>query len=101
MINKQPLLKYNKEKIGLITGLILPVITIFVFFLVKNPDSFKIFINQIIGVNIYSELISVCVVPNLLLFFIFIWTNRMLSARGVIGATFIYAIIILILKYFI
>ena len=99
MIKRKPYLKYNTEKIGLISGLIIPVITIIIFYFVRNPKSLEIFINRIIGVNIYSELVSVCVVPNLLLFFIFIWTDRMYSARGVIGATFIYAIIIVILKY--
>ena len=99
MINKKPYLTYNKEKTGLIAGLIIPVITIIVFYFVRNPVSFKSFTNQIIGVNIYSELISVCVVPNLLLFFVFIWTDRIHSAKGVIGATFIYAILIVILKY--
>jgi len=99
MINKKSHLKYNKEKIGLIWGLIIPVFTIIGFYFVRNPESFKGFISQIIGVNIYSELISVCVVPNLLLFFIFIWTDRMHSAKGVVGATFIYAILIVILKY--
>jgi len=99
MVNKKPYIKYNTEKIGLITGLLMPVFTIIVFYFIRNPESLKGFINQIIGVNIYSELISVCVVPNLLLFFIFIWTDKMHSARGVIGATFIYAIIIIILKY--
>lgn len=99
MINKKPYLKYDEQRIGLVSGLIIPVITIIVFYFVRNPNSFESFINQIIGVNIYSELISVCVVPNLLLFFIFIWTGRMQSAKGVIGATFIYAIIIVILKY--
>ena len=99
MINKKPYLKYDEQKIGLITGLIIPVFTIIVFYFVRNPKSFESFLNQIIGVNIYSELISVCVVPNLLLFFIFIWTDRMQAARGVIGATFIYALLIVILKY--
>ena len=99
MISKKPYIKYNKEKIGLISGLVTPVFTLIVFYFVRNPKSIESFINRIIGVNIYSELISVCVVPNLLLFFVFIWTDRMHSAKGVIGATFIYAIIIIILKY--
>ncbi len=44
-------------------------------------------------------MISLSVIPNLLLFFLFIWTNRTLSARGVIFATLLVAMVMLVLKF--
>ena len=46
-----------------------------------------------------SKVISLSAIPNLLLFFIYIWTNRNFSARGVIFATFLLAFVMLILKF--
>ena len=90
-------LKYDNRMLGFILGIIVPVVTILLFYIYQNPESFKKFYDTILSVNILSRLVSLCVVPNLLVFFIFIWTNRYKSAHGVIGATFIYAIIVLIL----
>ena len=91
---------YNSQLTGLISGLILPLIALLIFYYMRNMDNPAVFFNQIIKAGIISHLVSLCVVPNLLLFFIFMWTNRLLSARGVISATFIYALIVLGLKIF-
>ncbi|MEN8121517.1 MAG: hypothetical protein ABFS35_14285 [Bacteroidota bacterium] len=93
-------LQYNTEKIGIITGLVVPFFVIIGFYIYRGSESMGAFFEKIVSVGIFSELVSLCVVPNLLLFFIFMWTNRLKSARGVIGATFIYAFIVLGLKLF-
>ena len=49
--------------------------------------------------DIIPKLLSLSAVSDLLLFFIFIWTERMKSARGVIGSVFLLGIIIIILKF--
>ena len=91
--------KYNSPQIGAITGLILPIITVIFFYLFKyHHYTVKDFIDQLISYNIYGQIISLCVLPNLLLFFIYIWTDRLLSARGVIIATMFYTFIVLLLK---
>ena len=93
-------INFNTQRIGIISGLLIPVIIIVGFFIYKSPDNISAFFDEIIRVGIISELVSLCVIPNLLLFFIFMWTNRLQSGRGVIGATFIYVIVVLILKSF-
>jgi len=92
--------QYNNERTGLVAGLIVPFFVIIGFYFYRGSGSIGVFFEKIMSVGIFSELISLCVVPNLLLFFIFMWTNRLKSARGVIGATFIYALIVLGLKLF-
>ena len=93
-------LHYNTEKLGIFAGLVVPLIVIIGFYKYRGSESIDAFFEKIVSVGIFSELVSLCVVPNLLLFFIFIWTNRLKSARGVIGATFIYALIVIGLKLF-
>lgn len=90
-------IRYDNRLLGLVLGIIVPVITIILFYLYQNPQNYKLFYNQIMTINILSRLVSLCVLPNLLVFFIFIWTNRYKSAYGIIGATFIYALLVLIL----
>ena len=90
-------LKFDGRWFGFIAGIIIPLITLFLFYMYRNPQSFKLFYDQVLTINILSRLVSLCVLPNLLVFFVFIWTNRYKSAHGVIGATFVYALIVLIL----
>jgi hypothetical protein len=91
----------NTRLYGFISGIITPVLVMIGFYLYQNPENFSLFWQQLASVNILSKMVSLCVVPNLLVFFIFMWRNKLNSAYGVIGATFIYAIIVLILTTFV
>ena len=93
--------KFDALRGGVLLGLVLPMLSIVIFYLIKYDTlSFMEFVDQLIVRDIYTQLISLCVVPNLGLFFIFIWKNFLYSGRGVILATFIYAFLIVILKFF-
>ena len=92
--------RYDAERLGIIIGMIVPLLVIVGFYVYRRPESISSFFENMISVGIFSELVSLCVVPNLLLFFVFIWTNRLKSARCVIGATFIYTLIVLGMKLF-
>ncbi len=100
LIVQKTKIQYNTQQIGLIAGLVVPLFVIIGFYNYRNVDSVSAFIDNIVYAGIFSELVSLCVVPNLLLFFIFMWTNRLKSARGVISATFIYAFVVIGLKFF-
>ncbi|HDJ33726.1 MAG TPA: hypothetical protein ENF21_06470 [Bacteroidetes bacterium] len=92
--------KANRVELGLFLGLLMPVLTFFVFYLFLHDESGIVeFINEVIVRQISTQVISLCAVPNLLLFFIFIWADRLYSARGVLTATFIIAFAVLILKF--
>lgn len=97
MISKKK--SYNTQTVGLLVGLLLPVVVMLVFYEVRNMHSLKLFLEQVMKAGVLTHLISLCVVPNLLVFFIFMWTNRLLAAKGIIGATFIYTFIVLIMKF--
>lgn len=61
---------------------------------------FPAFIRYLYGGDTFLPILSLCVVPNLLIFFTFIWTNRDKSARGVLLATIIYAMYVCIMKLY-
>lgn len=92
---------YKTERFGFIAGIIIPIFVILGFYFYRNYENLSSFINSLMSMGIISKLVSLCVVPNLLLFFLFMWKNNLRPARGVIGATFIYALLVLAMKLFI
>lgn len=90
--------KFNTLLSGLIPGLILPVLTLLGFWIIKSDRSFVDFLEYFQKMKMLSKVVSLSAIPNLLLFFVFIWTQRNFSARGVIFATFLLAFVMVILK---
>jgi hypothetical protein len=92
----------NKTEIllGGLAGIILPFLILIILHSVRfNHYSFNDFIERIVKLKIAAKFISLCAIPNLLLFFIFIWLNKLNTARGVLGATLLLTFIILIFKF--
>jgi len=92
--------KFNNQLTGFVCGMIGPLLGGVLFYFMQFSEmEFKEYLKNAIEADIQSELISLCTVFNLLVFFIFIWTNLQLAARGVILATFIYVLVVMILKF--
>jgi len=92
-------MRFNKIAIGMILGILFPLATFFVVYLIKfNEYPFKTFVRMLNNYGVFVQLISLCAIPNLLGFFAFIRTNKLLSARGVLLATFIFTLVVLIIK---
>ncbi len=89
---------YDNLWTGLILGILLPIITIFVIWLFNSEGSLVNYLKGFYRLNSFTGLISLSAIPNLLLFFVFIWTNKYRSARGVIFATLVVALIMLMFK---
>ncbi len=90
--------KFDTLLTGLIPALILPALTLVGFWIVKSDRDFVDFLVYFQEMKMLSKVVSLTAIPNLLLFFLFIWTKRNFSARGVIFATFLLAFVMLILK---
>ncbi len=90
--------KFDTLLTGLILGLILPALTLVGFWIVKSDRGFVDFLVYFQEMKMLSKMVSLTAIPNLLLFFLFIWTKRNFSARGVIFATLLLAFLMLILK---
>ena len=93
--------KLDNVWVGAVLGLCAPLITLYGFYLVRyNHLTFSDFYHDILLANqIVTPVVSLCVITNLLVFFIFIWTNRNYSARGVLLATIVYAGWVIYRKY--
>ena len=91
--------RFDKFMMGFVGGVIIPLIILIVIILVKKTeDNFFGYLVLIQQYGILAKLYSLSLIPNLLLFFVFMRLNWIRSARGVIGAMFIAAIFILLLK---
>lgn len=93
--------KFNTFWLGALFGLLIPAIAGFLFYYNFSPKSFNFvdFINYTRYLDLTSSIISLCVIPNLLCFFIFIWTEKYLSARGVVFATLVYVMLVMVIKF--
>ena len=92
-------IKWNHLATGIVIGLISPLLAFYIFCLFAFPDNnFIQMIQHYSNQNILTHVISLSVIFNLPLFFILLNMNLEQAARGVIGATFIYAFIVVILK---
>ena len=84
---------------GLIPGIFLPLTTLIIIWAVKYDGGFFEFLTKFQHRGLLSKVVSLAVIPNLLLFFLFIWTDRTFSSRGVIFATLVLAFLMLVLKF--
>lgn len=92
--------KYDKLLLGLLLGVITPMIVMYCYYRINfyyiRVDTF---LYETFMKRIFLPLLSLCVIGNLAVFFIFIQTERYYSARGVVFATLLYAIAVFILKF--
>jgi hypothetical protein len=94
--------KINSDSLvlGTIIGLIVPVISVFIYFWLNQSrfGSFENFFDTISQGNLITHLISICAVPNLLFFYLFLNREKNNSAKGIIFATLLLTILVLLLK---
>jgi hypothetical protein len=94
--------KKDNLRLGLILGLVAPILSLFVYYFVKFYPlySFKDFLSFIQSNKTQITAISVpCLVLNIVLFTVYINSHRDKTAKGVFAATLIYAIIALLFKF--
>lgn len=90
--------RFSSLASGLVPGLVLPVVTFILIGIIGHGDLVD-FVRRLSQIDRIASVISLSVIPNLLLFFIYIWTSRMVAARGVLLSTFIFALVMLIVKF--
>jgi hypothetical protein len=91
--------RFDHILIGLSLGIVAPLIVLYAFYLkVFYYITFSHFIVKMSYLGLQTKIISLCVIANLLVFFIFIWTNKYKSANGIIMATFLYTFLVLGVK---
>jgi hypothetical protein len=93
--------RLDKFWIGFTAGLIIPICTLTIVYLYRFYPSYTIkeFFDFLETMHITTKLFSLCVLPNLGLFFLFLWGDLYKGARGTLGATIITAIIVVIIQF--
>ena len=91
--------RYNAIGFGLIPGILLPVLSLIVLWMVKYHGGFFDFLVLFQQLGMLAKIVSLATLSNLILFFLFIWSDRSFSARGVIFATLVIAFAVLVLKF--
>ncbi len=98
-MSENPPKDISKIKHGFFPGIIFPLIIFMVLYLVQYKEvSFKNYMQSMWQFQLLFKLLSLCVVPNLILFLYYYKQKKDMAARGVLMATFIYAFLVLISK---
>jgi len=93
--------KIDRMEIGLLAGLILPVIIFFLVYLIgENSVSFSDYLKSMWRLNALIKILSLCVFANVAVFWGFLQLKCERAARGVLGATILYAFVVLISRAF-
>ncbi|MCH7535440.1 MAG: hypothetical protein IH948_06790 [Bacteroidetes bacterium] len=92
--------KWDKVWLGLICGIIMPVIMVLSYYQSSySAITLSNFVERMVLNNLESKLISVAIVGNLGVFFLFIWLNADRASKGVVGSMFLYGVVILYFKF--
>lgn len=85
--------KYDSVGLGILAGLVLPVLVYMGLYFTRVMDIKHVLLSDYsILSTILPLLISHCVLPNIILFFICNALDKMLTAKGVVVATVIMAV---------
>ena len=92
--------KLDNIAIGAATGFIIPPIAVYLFYIVQNFNmTFEGFLRYVFEYHVAAKVLSVALVANLIVFYIFLHGKRYNSVRGVIAITFIYALAAIIYMF--
>ena len=94
------ILKRDNLKLGIILGLLGPVLGLVIIYFIKFPGfGFGEFLDLFINTNrLITSIGSLSLLANVVLFTIYVNTHRDKTAKGIFVVTLIYGIVILLLK---
>lgn len=95
------MLSYNRLWVGFIAGLIAPFIGLIIYWQISfGIMSFKSFWDNVSKPDTLAAIISLCLIANLSVFYLFLNKEMLRAVRGVIAATLCFGFYILYLKLF-
>jgi len=93
--------KLDHIGVGLLAGFVLPLIIFLIVYQVEDKEvSFIEYVNSLWRLQALVKLGSLCVFANVAVFWIFLQLKFEKAARGVLGATILYAFVVLISRAF-
>lgn len=92
--------KVNNIKLGLLLGILAPAITMALIYLISFPEyNLNELVDLLVRKRVFTKIVSLCVIPNLGLFFLFLNKNFYYAARGVLLSTVLFALFVFITKF--
>lgn len=96
------LMKYDTFLTGFAPGIIIPVIIAIILFLLTSKGMTLLdYYFETLRKGFMTHGITLCVVPDVILFFVFNRIDMLKSARGMLGATIFWLLVILVNKFFV
>lgn len=93
--------RFNDALTGLISGLLLPALAFLVFFLLtRHGASFAQYFQHMETANNVTEIMSVAVFTNILIFLVFNRLDMLRASKGVLGITIAWAFVVFGIKLF-
>lgn len=93
--------KYDAVRIGALSGFFLPLIIGITIYLFSSGDSsLAEYYRKLSGSGIITHIVSLCVFPNVLIFLLFNWQDMLQAAKGVLGMTIAWAVLVFAIKFF-
>jgi len=91
--------RFNNLTAGVVSGLLIPVIGFFIFFLItRHSLTLGLYISKIAAAGNVTEIMSVSVFANILIFLLFNRFDMLRASKGVLAVTIIWALVVLGLK---
>ncbi|MCX6335494.1 MAG: hypothetical protein NT092_14540 [Bacteroidia bacterium] len=93
--------KYDQMLTGIVSGLVLPVITaFFIFIFSKGDPSLGEWLRRVSAAGVETHMISLCVFTDVLIFLLFNHFDMLRASRGVLGITIVWAALVFMIKIF-
>ncbi len=93
--------KLDTVAVGLLAGLLLPLLVFAVVYLVRESSiGFSDYISSLWKIHVLMKIGSLCVLVNVAAFWGFLSVKYERAARGVLGATLLYAFAVLLSRAF-
>ena len=84
---------------GVLLGIIAPIIACIFYVVFINEETLENFINNFVTDRNLPAIISLSLLINLSLFFLKLKLNKDEQSRGILFSTFLYGVVIVILKF--
>lgn len=93
--------RYNIVLTGIISGILMPVIAFLIFFLLtRHGLNLDLFIRKMIEADKVSEVMSISVFANIVIFLLFNRLDMLRASKGVLGITIVWAFLVFGIKLF-
>ena len=93
--------RWNKFWIGLALGILLPLVAFMLIYYFGYPKiHFDKFISHVVMMKALPKMLSLCAIPNLAIFYLFLNREYWYATRGIITATLLCTFVVLVIKLF-